>query len=57
MVDAITWDVMRVTAIEPSAIDVDHLTVTGQPHGWFALHLTATGQPRGWRTRHLTTTG
>ena len=39
--DATTWDVMRVTAIEPSAIDVHNLTVAGQPRGWFASHLTA----------------
>ena len=39
--DAITWDVLRVTAIEPSTIDVHNLTVAGQPRGWFARHLTA----------------
>ena len=54
---AITWDVMRVTAIEACAIDVDHLTATGQPRELFACHLTVTGQPRGLFARHLTTTG
>ena len=31
----IHWDVVRVTAIEPCAIDVYHLTATGQSRGLF----------------------
>ena len=40
-------DVVRMTAIEPCAIDVYHLTTTGQPRGLFVRHLTTTGQSRG----------
>ena len=31
----IRWDVLWVTAVEPCAVDVYHLTTTGQPRGLF----------------------
>ena len=56
-VDTIPCDVMRVTAIEPGAVGLDHLTATGQPRGMIAPHSTTSGWPRGVFTRRLVATG
>ena len=55
-VDTITWDVMRVTAIEPGAVGLYHLT-TGQPRGMIAPHSTTSGWPCGVFTRRLVAAG
>ena len=56
-VDTIPSNVMRVTAIEPGAVGLYHLTATGQPRGMVAPHSTTSGWPRGVFTRRLVATG